>query len=79
VNLSFAGLIGAVAGAALSVAPSLIPRSGPIQGLLAGVLAAIGYGIAALLGWLLRRIRQRNDWRCEEGDVPWRCSWAAER
>jgi len=66
VNLSFAGLIGAVAGAALSVAPSLIPRSGPIQGLLAGVLAAIGYGIGALLGWLLRRIRQRNDWRCEE-------------
>ncbi len=65
-NLSFAGLTGAAAGAALSVVPSLIPRSSLIQGLLAGTLAALGYGLGALTGWLLRRLRHRPDWRSGE-------------
>lgn len=65
-NLSFAGLIGAAVGAALSVIPSLIPRSSLIQGLLAGVLAAIGYGLAVLVGWTIRRLRHRPEWRSDE-------------
>ena len=65
-KFSFAGLIGAAFAAALSVAPSLIPRSSLIQGLIGGVLAAIGYGIGALVGWLLRRARHQPDWRSDE-------------
>ncbi len=62
---SFAGPVGAAVGAALSVAPSLVPRSAPIQGLLMGVLAALAYGVATLLGWVLRRIRHDPHWRSD--------------
>ncbi len=65
-NFSLAGLIGATLGAALSVAPSLIPRASLIQGLLAGVLAAIGYGLGAVFGWLIRRLRHQRDWHSDE-------------
>ena len=64
---SFAGLLGAAAGAALSTLPSLVPRAALIQGLLIGVLAAIGYGLGALCGAVVRRARHQPGWRAGSG------------
>lgn len=38
----------------LSLTPSLVPRPWYLQGVIGGITAAIGYGIGALAGWLLR-------------------------
>ncbi|WP_420715728.1 alpha/beta hydrolase [Streptomyces sp. SBT349] len=46
----------------LSLTPSLVPRPWYYQGGIGGITAAIGYGLGALLSWLLRLL------------VPWRPS-----
>ena len=47
-------MVGALACAWLALTPSLLPRSAVFQGALCAVSAVIGYGIGALLGWVLR-------------------------
>ncbi|MBA0051331.1 hypothetical protein E0L36_10645 [Streptomyces sp. AJS327] len=38
----------------LSLTPSLVPRPWALQGVMGGITAAMGYGVGALVGWLLR-------------------------
>lgn len=38
----------------LALTPSLLPRLGAMQGVLCGAFAMIGYGLGALLGWMVR-------------------------
>ncbi|MEW2353618.1 alpha/beta-hydrolase family protein [Spirillospora sp. NPDC029432] len=51
----FAGLAVAVLFACLSFTPSLLPRSWLLQGAISGVTAAIGYGLGAGAGALVRK------------------------
>ena len=53
-------------GAALSVIPSLIPARVSSRACIGGVLAAIGCGLGVLVGWTIRRLRHRPDWRSDE-------------
>ena len=57
----FAGIAGAVVLFALAQTPSLLPRSWFLQGIVAGFTAAIGYGVGATAGavvrWTVRRLR----------------------
>ena len=54
-HTSFAAAVGALVFGALSLTPSLLPRSGIVQGLVLGVAIAIGYGLGALVAWLVRQ------------------------
>jgi uncharacterized membrane protein len=54
-HTSFASAVGALAFGALSLTPSLLPRSGAVQGLVTGVAIVIGYGLGALVAWLVRQ------------------------
>lgn len=71
-HTSFAAATGAVTFGALSLTPSLLPRSGAVQGLVTGVAVAIGYGLGALVAWLIRQFTGRKG--------PWagnRSAWSA--
>ena len=70
-RLSFAGLVGAVGLGALALGPSLLPRAALIAGLLVGVCAAIGYGVGAGTGWLVRRWRHVPQWRSSGTQRVW--------
>ena len=54
-RMSWSGVVGAVIGFALSMTPSLMPRPTLFMGLLGGISAAVGYGIAVVIAWGLRR------------------------
>ena len=62
-----AGLTGALIFYCLSLTPSLLPREWYLQAAMSAVTAAIGYGIGALVGWLLRSL------------IPWRPSPVVRR
>ena len=66
---------GAVAGAVLfyylSLTPSMLPRTWWLQGVEAGVTAAIGYGVGALIGAVVRRLGGRP------GPAVRRVAWPA--
>jgi len=49
------GLAGALVLFTVALGPALVPRPAPYQGAVAGVCAAIGYGLGALLAWVVRR------------------------
>lgn len=53
-----AGVTGAVLFFCASLTPSLLPRSWILQGVVGGITAVIGYGVAALIGSLVRRLVQ---------------------
>ena len=62
-HTSFASAVGALVFGALSLTPSLLPRSGAVQGLVTGVAIAIGYGLGALVAWLVRQFtRATKPW-----------------
>jgi uncharacterized membrane protein len=61
------GLTGALIFYCLSLTPSLLPRAWYLQAVMSAVTAAIGYGLGALIGWLLRSL------------IPWRASPAVRR
>ncbi|GAA4837404.1 alpha/beta hydrolase [Luteimicrobium xylanilyticum] len=46
--------------ACVSQTPSLIPRGWVVQGVLTGIAALSGYGIGAVLGWLVRSLDVRR-------------------
>jgi uncharacterized membrane protein len=54
-HTSYAAAVGALVFGGLSLTPSLLPRSGVVQGLVLGVAIAIGYGLGALVAWLVRQ------------------------
>jgi uncharacterized membrane protein len=56
-GLSLAGFAFSVAFFCLSQTPSMLPRSPILQGAVSGVTAAMGYGLGATLGALVRRFR----------------------
>ena len=58
-HTSFAAAVGGLVFGALSLTPSLLPRSGIVQGLVLGVAIAIGYGLGALVAWLVRQFTGR--------------------
>ena len=62
-----AGLTGALIFYCLSLTPSLLPREWYLQAVMSAVTAAIGYGLGALVGWLLRSL------------IPWRPSPVVRR
>jgi uncharacterized membrane protein len=51
-----AGLTGALTCYCLSLTPSLLPRAWYLQAVMSGITTVIGYGIGALIGWLLRSL-----------------------
>ncbi|GEK17854.1 alpha/beta hydrolase [Cellulomonas persica] len=53
-RLSGPGLAGALLFFAISLGPALVPRAALYQGAVAGICAAIGYGLGALLAWVVR-------------------------
>lgn len=53
-RLSGPGLAGALAFFAISLGPALVPRAAFYQGTVAGICAATGYGLGALLAWVVR-------------------------
>lgn len=53
-RLPFLAMVGALTGAWLALTPSLLPRTAVFQGALCAVAAIMGYGVGALLGWILR-------------------------
>jgi uncharacterized membrane protein len=55
-RFSMAGLTGALVCYCLSLTPSLLPRAWFLQAVMSGVTTAIGYGIGAFTGWLLRSL-----------------------
>ena len=59
-RFSSAGLTTALIFYCLSLTPSLLPRAWYLQAVMSAVTALIGYGIGALIGWLLRSL------------IPWR-------
>jgi uncharacterized membrane protein len=56
-RLGLAGFAFSVAFFCLSQTPSMLPRSPVLQGAVSGVTAAMGYGLGATLGALVRRFR----------------------
>ncbi|GEA80594.1 alpha/beta hydrolase [Cellulomonas uda] len=54
-RLSGPGLAGALVFFTISLGPALLPRAAFYQGAVAGICAAIGYGLGALLAWVVRR------------------------
>jgi len=65
-RLSAPGLAGALVLFAVSLGPALTPRAAFYQGAVAGICAAIGYGVGALLAWVLRRT-----------GVRWSATWSS--
>ncbi len=59
-RFSAAGLTWALFFYCLSLTPSLLPRVWYLQAVMSGVTVAIGYGVGAFVGWLLRSL------------IPWR-------
>jgi uncharacterized membrane protein len=53
-RLPFLPANGAILFAWLALTPSLLPRSSPFQAVVVGVSAALGYGLGALVGWVIR-------------------------
>lgn len=53
-RLPILAMVGALVCAWLALTPSLLPRAAVFQGVLCAVAAILGYGIGALVGWLLR-------------------------
>jgi uncharacterized membrane protein len=68
--LSLAGGILALACLWLSLVPTLLPRGPVFQGVVSGGVAAIGYGIGALLGAIVRWLLDR-----ERTHRPMRVAW----
>lgn len=66
-RLPILAMAGALACAWLALTPSLLPRSAVFQGALCAVAAVMGYGIGALLGWLLRATGLRLTGRVRRG------------
>ena len=66
-RFSGAGLTTALIFYCLSLTPSLLPRAWYLQAVMSAVTALIGYGIGALIGWLLRSL------------IPWRPDTAVRR
>jgi uncharacterized membrane protein len=64
VHLDFVGVASGALFFCLSMTPSLLPRDWLFQGLIGGLNAAIGYGIGAFAGRMVRRfvLRRRNWW-----------------
>jgi uncharacterized membrane protein len=64
VHLDFTGVAFGALFFCLSLTPSLLPRDWLFQGLIGGLNAAIGYGIGAFIGKMLRRfvLRRRKWW-----------------
>ncbi|HYZ67035.1 MAG TPA: alpha/beta-hydrolase N-terminal domain-containing protein, partial [Mycobacterium sp.] len=60
VHLDFVGIAFGALFFCLSLTPSLLPRDWLFQGLIGGLNAAIGYGIGAFIGKMLRRFVLRN-------------------
>ena len=73
-GFSRAGLTGALIFYCLSLTPSLLPRAWYLQAVMSAVTAAIGYGLGALVGWLLRSL---IPWRPGPGHC--RSSWPRPR
>ncbi len=63
-HLDFVGVAFGALFFCLSLTPSLLPRDWLFQGLIGGINAAIGYGIGAFAGKMLRRfvLRRRKWW-----------------
>jgi len=53
-RLPYLAANGALAFSWLALTPSLLPREPLFQGLVVGVAALLGYGLGALLGWMVR-------------------------
>jgi uncharacterized membrane protein len=70
-RLGLAGFAFSVTFFCLSQTPSMLPRSPILQGAVSGVTAAIGYGLGATLGALVRRFRwwQPDPWAAR---IVWR-------
>ena len=64
VHLDFVGIAFGALFFSLSLTPSLLPRDWLFQGLIGGLNAAIGYGIGAFAGRMVRRfvLRRRKWW-----------------
>jgi uncharacterized membrane protein len=63
VHLDFVGVASGALFFCLSMTPSLLPRDWLFQGLIGGLNAAIGYGIGAFAGRMVRRfVLRRRDW-----------------
>ncbi len=64
VHLDFVGVASGALFFCLSLTPSLLPRDWLFQGLIGGLNAAIGYGIGAFAGRMVRRfvLRRRKWW-----------------
>lgn len=65
-RMPFTPVLGAIVFALVALTPSLLPRSAAFQGLLCGIAALIGYGVGALVGWIVRsfgvRLTGRKRW-----------------
>jgi uncharacterized membrane protein len=59
-RLGLAGFTVAVAFYCLSLTPSLLPRPWLLQGVVSGLTAAMGYGLGAAAGSLVRRLWRRT-------------------
>ncbi|GMA24972.1 membrane protein [Luteimicrobium album] len=59
-RLGTAASLVALVFACASLTPSLIPRGWAVQGALTGLVAVSGYGIGAVLGWLVRSFDLRD-------------------
>lgn len=59
-GLGLAGSVFAVAFYCASLTPSLLPRAWYLQGIVSGLTAAMGYGIGATLGAIVRKIWRRT-------------------
>ena len=63
VHLDFVGVAFGALFFCLSLTPSLLPRDWLFQGLIGGLNAAIGYGIGAFAGRMVRRfVLRRREW-----------------
>lgn len=58
-RLDFAGVIGATFFLCLSLTPSLLPRTWIFQAVVSGLTATIGYAIGALVGSIVRFVKNR--------------------
>jgi uncharacterized membrane protein len=72
-RLGLAGSFFAVSFFCAALTPSLLPRSWLFQGIVSGLTAAMGYGLGATLGWVVRQVWRRRYPRAIR--YYWRFMW----
>ncbi len=70
-SLHPAGLIAALVFFAWSMTPSLLPRAWYLQAVATGISIAIGYGVGALLAWIVRACGFEPQWQDRTRRAGW--------